>query len=201
MFPCSGNLLHHRRQQDHPGPTQPRSGAAKPVLHQLQIFNPLCYQNSRLQKLLCHLHRHLQKRKLHNVTCHRKKIRTTLLHAFRGSVALEDRNENRGTGAHRVKSPSLRSTTGKGTKRPTRSGVLCSHAVFAAPATSLRRTLFITIGRGIIARLVNETSTKKLQGDSFKPALAGVVVFVHTSAVTGRNDVTISRSILKAEGS
>jgi hypothetical protein len=27
------------------------------------------------------------------------------------------------------------------------------------------------------------------------------VVFVHTSAVTGRNDVTISRSILKAEGS
>ena len=186
MSPHSGNHLHHRRQQDHPGPIQPRREAVKLVLDRLLTFNPLfCYQIPRLPKLRCQPHHHLQERKLRNVTYLLKKIKTTLLHAFLGSVALDDRNESRGTGVPLVKSPLLRSTTGKGTKRLTRNDVLFSHAVSVAPATSLRKTLFITIKRVIIARLVNETSTTKLQGKSFRPALAGVVAFVHTSAVTG----------------
>lgn len=200
MSPHSGNHLHHRRQQDHPGPIQQRRGAVKPVLDRLQNFNPLyCSQILRLPKLRCQPHHHLQERKLRNVTCLQKKIKITLLHAFFGSVALDDRNESRGTGVPLVESPLWRSTTGKDTKRLTRSDVLCSHAVSAAPATSLRKTLFITIKRVIVARTVNETSTKRLQGKSFRPALAGVVASVHTSAVTGRNDVTTSRSISKAE--
>ena len=200
MSPHSGNHLHHRRQQDHPGPIQQRRGAVKPVLVRLPTFNPLCwYRISLLPKLRCQPPHPLQERKLRNGTCLRKKIKTTLLHAFLGSVALDDRNESRGTGVPLVKSPLWRSTTGKDTKRLTRSDVLCSHAASAAPATSLRKTSSITIKRVIVARIANETSTTKLQGKSFRPALAGVVAFAHTSAVTGRNDVTISRSILKAE--